>query len=180
MLPITIPAKELYDEVKDEFVVQKEQKLVLEHSLLSLSKWEAETHKPFLTKEEKTIPEMIAYIRCMTLTPNVNPDVYSRIDDNILTEVLNYIQDSRTATWFSKTTQTKPSRETITSELIYFWMVHHGIPFECQKWHLNRLFTLIRICNEKNAQPKKMNKRELAARNHSLNAARRKRMHTKG
>lgn len=180
MLRVTIPAQELYDETKNEFITLREQKLTLEHSLVSLSKWEAKTHKPFLTMEPKTIPEMVEYIRCMTLTQNVDPAVYARIDGRIINQVEEYMQDSMTATWFAETKKGGRSREVITSELVYYWMIALGIPFECQKWHLNRLLTLIRVCNEKNAKPKKMSKRELASRNQSLNAARRARMKSRG
>ena len=180
MLRITIPAMEVYDENRNEFVVLKEQKLVLEHSLVSLSKWEAKTHKPFLTNEDKTIPEMIEYVKCMTLTQNVDPSVYNRLTNAQLQEIGDYIQDPMTATWFSNKKTTSHSREVVTSELIYYWMVALQIPFECQKWHLNRLFTLIRVCNEKNQKPKKMSKREMASQRTSLNAARRKAMHSKG
>jgi hypothetical protein len=180
MLRVTIPAMEVYDENRNEFVVLKEQKLVLEHSLVSLSKWEAKTHKPFLTNEDKTIPEMIEYVKCMTLTQNVDPSVYNRLTNANLKEIGDYIQDPMTATWFSNKKTASHSREVVTSELIYYWMVALQIPFECQKWHLNRLFTLIRVCNEKNQKPKKMSKREMASQRTSLNAARRKAMHSKG
>ena len=180
MLRITIPEMEVYDENRNEFVVLKEQKLVLEHSLVSLSKWEAKTHKPFLTNEDKTIPEMIEYVKCMTLTQNVDPSVYNRLTNANLKEIGDYIQDPMTATWFSNKKTTSHNREVVTSQLIYYWMVALQIPFECQKWHLNRLFTLIRVCNEKNQKPKKMSKREMASQRTSLNAARRKAMHSKG
>lgn len=171
---------EVYDENRNEFVVLKEQKLVLEHSLVSLSKWEAKTHKPFLTNESKTVPEMIEYVKCMTMTQNVDPSVYNRLTNANLKEIGEYIQDPMTATWFSNKKTTSRSSEVVTSELIYYWMVALQIPFECQKWHLNRLFTLIRVCNEKNQKPKKMSKREMASQRTALNAARRKAMHSKG
>lgn len=180
MLRVVIPAVEFFDESKNEFLQVKEHTLVLEHSLVSLSKWEAKTNKPFLSKEPKTRDETIEYIRCMTITQNVDPHVYYHIPGPVIEQINNYISAPMTATWFSNSRQNSTSREIVTSEVIYYWMISLGIPFECQKWHLNRLFTLIRVCNEKNAKPKKMGKRELASRNASLNAARRKAMHSRG
>ena len=180
MFHVTIPAFEGYDEGKNEFVHYREQKLTLEHSLVSLSKWESKFHKPFLGKEEKTLGEILAYVRFMTLTQNVPEDVYTRIPEAILNEIGDYINDPMTATWFSDRNKGRGSREVVTAEVIYYWMIALEIPFECQKWHLNRLFTLIRVCNEKNQKPKKMSKRELASRNTALNAARRKALGSKG
>lgn len=180
MLIITVPATEMFDERTQEFIPFKEQTLQLEHSLVSLSKWESKWRKPFLTKNEKTIEETIDYIRCMTITQNVDPNVYNRLSNSNITEINNYIAAPMTATTFSNINQQKSSREIITSELIYYWMISLNIPMECQKWHLNRLLTLIRVCNIKNTPPKKMNKRELMNRNAALNAARKKQLGTKG
>ena len=41
------------------------------------------------------------------------------------------------------------ARETPASELIYWYMSQLGIPFECDKWNLNRLLTLIRLAAAK-------------------------------
>ena len=181
MLKITIPAcAEQYDEIHNRFLpATKEQTLSLEHSLVSLSQWESKWHKPFLAKEPKTVEEMIDYVRCMTLTQNVNPDVYTAITPKILAEVSAYIDASMTATTFSKKDKA-PSREIITSEIIYYWMISCNIPFECQKWHLSRLLTLIQVCNIKNGPQKKMSQKEIMSRNRALNAARRKKLNTKG
>ena len=181
MLQITIPGEELFDEEKQEFITLKEQTLQLEHSLISLSKWESKWCKVFLSKQEKTYEETIDYIRCMTITSNVNPDVYLRLTQANFREIEAYIAAPMTATYFPKeTTGSRGSSEQITSELIYYWMVALNIPFECEKWHLNRLITLIRVCNIKNQPPKKMSKKDAASRYASLNAARRKRLNTKG
>lgn len=180
MLRITIPAVELWDERKQEFVTTKEQTLQLEHSLVSLSKWESKWNKSFLSSKDKTMEETIDYIKCMTLTQNVNPDVYNYLTSKNISEVNDYIGSPMTATVFSDDTSRKHSREVITSELIYYWMIALQIPFECQKWHLNRLITLIRVCNVKNAPPKKMSRRETRNRYAELNAARRKKLNTKG
>jgi hypothetical protein len=180
MLQITIPAKESWDERKEEFVkTSKEQTLQLEHSLVSISKWEAEWQKPFLTKDEKTYEETLDYIRCMTITQNVPTEVYDNLTPSMINKINNYISDPRTATTFSNIGNST-SREIITSELVYYWMIANNIPMECQKWHINRLLTLIRVCNVKNNPPKKMNKREIASRYASLNAARRKQMNSRG
>lgn len=180
MLTITIPATELWDEVKQEFVTTKAQTLQLEHSLVSLSKWESKWNKPFLTKQAKTFEETLDYIKCMTLTQNVNPEVYKYISASNIQEINAYIEAPMTATFVTEDKKGKSSREQVTSELIYYWMVALNIPFECQKWHLNRLITLIKVCNVKNQPSKKKSKRDILARNDAINAARRKKFNSKG
>ena len=180
MLRITIPAVEQWDEAKQEFISTKEQTLSLEHSLVSLSKWESKWCKAFLTKQEKTFEETLDYIKFMTLTQNVDPEVYKYLTNGHIDEVNRYIEAPMTATYFSEDKNGKTSREQITAELIYYWMISLNIPFECQKWHLNRLLTLIKVCNIKNTPPKKRSKKEIMSRNAALNAARRKQLNTKG
>lgn len=182
MLKIVVPARELWDERTQEFINIKEQPLTLEHSLVSLSKWESKWCKPFLTKQEKTREEIINYVRCMTLTENVDPIIYEYLSEGNVKQINSYIDAPMTATWFSEDDKKKSrgSGEQITSELIYYWMVALNIPFECQYWHLNRLITLIRVCEVKNQKPKKMSRRELMSRNASLNAARKQKLNTKG
>ena len=182
MKKITIPSVELWDEQKQEFSYTTEQTIVIEHSLVSISKWEAKWCKPFLnSKEEKTTEETIDYIKCMTITQNVDPKVYDYLTNNNITEVNQYIDAPMTATWFSKeNNKSGLQREQITSELIYYWMIALNIPMECQKWHLNRLFTLIKICNIKNQPAKKRSRKDIMRRNAALNAARRKKLNTKG
>lgn len=181
--------KEYWDSDKNEFIYLeiKDQVLSLEHSLVSISKWESRHHKPFLGKEEKTSEELLDYIKCMTITQNVKNEVYDFIalDPNILKKITDYIQDESTATTFYEATPNgsapvKRKKEIITSELIYYWMVSYQIPFSCEKWHINRLLTLIRVCNIKNDNGKKMSKNEILARNKSLNAARRAKYNTRG
>lgn len=187
MLQITIPATELWDERKQEFVNTKAQTLLLEHSLISLSKWESKWCKPFLTKDAKTIEETVDYIRCMTVTPNVDPKAYDYLTNENITQVNEYISAPMTATWFTEDKKAKASREQITNELIYYWMIALQIPFDpCEKWHLNHLLTLIKVCNIKNQQSsdpgtknKKMSSSDLARRN-AINAARRKQLNTRG
>lgn len=179
MLKITIPATELYDEIKEEFVSTKEQTLLLEHSLVSLSKWESKWHKAFLTKDPKTIEETIDYMKCMTITQNVDSKVYDYATNDNVNEVSRYIEAEMTATTFNNQQKTN-NREIITAEIIYYWMIALNIPFECQKWHLNRLLTLVRVCNLKNTPPKKMNKKSVASRNTALNAARKQSLNSEG
>ena len=179
MLEITIPANECWDERTQTFVIIKEQTLRLEHSLVSLSKWESKWCKSFFAREDKTYEETIDYIRCMTLNTYVEPDVYNYLTDENIKQIGDYISAPMTATTFSDNKK-GGSRERITSELIYYWMISLGIPFECQKWHLNRLITLIRVCSIKNSPGKKMTKMDIAARNKALNEARRKKYNTKG
>lgn len=180
MLTIVIPESEQYDPVKNEFYTVKKEVLNLEHSLLSVAKWESKWHKPYLSKEEKTEEELFDYIRCMAVSQNVDPKVFYSLTADDLKRIFDYIGDPMTATTFSNQKQTR-SREIITNELIYYWMVALNIPFEpCQKWHLNRLLTLIEVCSIKNQPPKKMSSKELAKRNSSLNAARRAKYGTRG
>ena len=174
MLQISIPEMEFFNERTEEFVTIKAQTLQLEHSLISISKWEAKWCKPFLGKEEKTGEEMLDYIRCMTITQNVEPAVYLAIPRAEVERIKAYINAPMTATWFSDRNgeNKKPTSKVITSEIIYYWMIAQNIPLECEKWHLNRLFTLLRVCSEKNAPPKKMSRKQAAAQQRSLNAQR--------
>lgn len=180
MLEIVIPGAEQWDEVKQEFISTKEQTLKLEHSLVSLSKWESKWCQPFLSKKDKTVEQTIDYIKCMTLTQNVDPNVYNLLTKDNILKINEYISAPMTATTFHQENRGGGNGEIITSELIYYWMVSLNIPFECQKWHLNRLFTLIKVCSIKNQPPKKMSKKDILSRNASLNAARRKQLNSKG
>lgn len=180
MLKIFIPATEYYDDKAEEFKVLKPAILQLEHSLISISKWESRWKKAFLGKDKRTEEETIDYIRCMTLNAEVDPSVYYRLTNENITEIIEYIEDPMTATTFtniqSKEGSQPAKKQIVTSELIYYWMIANNIPVEFQKWHLNRLLTLIHVCNIKNAPPgsNKMNKRQAAQHYASLNAARRK------
>lgn len=181
MLQIVVPiSPEGWDEVKEEFVEPKTQTLQLEHSLVSISKWESKWNKSFLSKSDKTDEETIDYIKCMTLTQNVNPDVYNHLTKENIEKIHEYIYAPMTATVFSDDKTGKRNREIITNEVIYGWMISLNIPFECQKWHLNRLLTLVRVCNIMNSPPKKRSKKEIMSRNKALNEARRRQLNTKG
>lgn len=180
MLKLIIPAVEGFDESKNEFVdLLPERVLQLEHSLVSMSKWESKWKKPFLSDKDQTPEETIDYIRQMTITQNVGDDVYKRITQKHIQEVLAYINDPMSATTIHEIDK-KKSKEIITSEIIYYWMVAFNVPFECQKWHLNRLLTLIRICNIKNQPPKKMGKKTAASKQRALNEARKAKLGTTG
>ena len=180
MLKIVVPAAELFDEINEEFVYKKEQTLQLEHSLVSLSKWESKWNKAFLGKQDKSDEEILDYVRCMTLTQNVDPEVYSRLSAENYAAINAYIEAPMTATCFFDERNNQRNRETVTSELIYYWMISYNIPVEFQKWHLNRLLTLIRVCNVKSSPPKKRSQREIMKRHAALNAANRKRFNSKG
>lgn len=181
---ITIPDIHGWNTKKEEFVDFKGVDLSLEHSLISLQKWEAKWHKPYLSDVEKTEEEIIDYIRCMTLTPNVDPDIYYYLPKNIIREIAEYINDPMTATTFTthNPTNNRPTgkKEVVTSEIIYYWMIEFGIPMEYRKWHLNQLLTLIRVCELKNTPQKKMSRSEMLASNRALNAQRKAKMHTHG
>lgn len=179
MLKITIPKSEFWNEKTQEFISINETVLVLEHSLVSLSKWESKWKKPFLSETPKTHEERLDYVRCMSMTQNVNPIIYNSLSSKQLSDIDNYINDTMTATTFSDI-KTKGRKEIITAEIIYYWMVSFNIPFECQKWHLQRLLTLIRVCSSKNAPQKKMSTKEIMSRNRSLNRARRAQLKSNG
>ncbi len=181
MLKIVVPAAEMFDEKTNEFITVKACELQLEHSLVSISKWEAKFNKAFLSKLKKTDEETLYYIRCMTLTQNVNPIVYNNLTRSNISEITEYINAPMTAVHFPEKENGSGSGKSITSDLIYSWMIALNIPFECQKWHLNRLLTLIRVCNINNNPKKgKHSTKEILSRNAALNAARRKQFNTKG
>ena len=170
---ITIKQTELFDETTSRFITVKETELVLEHSLLSISKWEAKWKKPFLVEGAMdTNEKVIDYIKCMTITPQKpDPNVWLCLSEQNLKEIVDYINDPMTATWFKEDKKKKVNKEIMTSEVIYWEMIALQIPIEFQKWHLNRLMTLIRVCNAKN-NPEKMSKKDIAAENAAINAQR--------
>ena len=183
MIQITIPFVEFYDEVNNEFITIEEQTLTLEHSLASLAKWESEWCKPFLSNEKLTTEESLDYIRCMTLTENVPPDVYMAIPDSAIKKVSEYIARPMTATWFSDRDKKgkKANKRPVTAEIIYHWMIALHVPPEYEKWHLNRLLTLIRVCDEENKPPnKKKSTNNILNDYAALNNARKQKLKTKG
>lgn len=180
MLEITIQDSEDFNEETNEFIQVEGRTLLLEHSLKSISKWEAKWKKPFLETKNLTSEEILDYIKCMTITKNVKDDIYNHLDYDHIAEIKSYIEDPMTATIFSEEKKNGAKQEFITSELIYYWMVAQQIPFECENWNLNRLLVLIRICSIKNTPAKKMNKRDLAKKNAALNAKRKAQYNTKG
>ena len=173
MLKLEIPENELFDEATGMFISTKSTVLQLEHSLISLAKWESKWHKPFMDdKHEKTDEELRDYIRCMTITQNVDPNVYSALSISDIEKIKEYMENPMTATWFNDKKMPKSKQRVTTAELIYYWMISLQIPFECERWHINRLLTLIRVCNIENAPKEKMKKGDIYRQNAELNAAR--------
>ena len=181
MLQLTIPEREFFNNETQEFIKVKATTIQLEHSLVSVSKWEAKWHKPFLSEEDKTTEELVDYLRCMTITQNVSPWAYYAVDNQQLQKVRDYISDPMTATTFRENkTRGKVKKQIITSEVIYYQMIALNIPMECQKWHLNRLMTLIRVVSIKSQPEQKMKSGDTIRQYADLNRARRTAMHSKG
>ena len=180
MLRITIPPFEAYDERAGEFITFEGQTLDMEHSLVSLSKWESKWCRPFLSKATMTDEETMDYIRCMTITPDVDPTTYNYLTNDNIREIQDYIAAPMTATTFVEDKGGKGNKEVVTNELVYYWMFSLQIPKDCENWHLNRLLTLIRVFSIKNQPPKKMGKKQLMNRYAELNAARRKQLNSSG
>lgn len=181
MLSIEIPEKEFYDEAKEEFVSVKKTTLNLEHSLVSISKWEAKWHIPFFDSD-KTPEQSLDYIRCMTLNREIKEDslVYQALSVENVKKINEYISNPMTATTIKETSGSNNPGQRVTSELIYWWMISFNIPSSYERWHINRLIMLIRVCSEESKPKKKMSKREIMAQNKALNAARKAKLHTKG
>jgi len=180
VLQVIVEGDEFFNEETSEFTSVGDVVLELEHSLVSLSKWESEFQVPFLSRSEKTSQEIFGYIKAMILTEDFDPDIILRFTQDNLNKINAYIESKQSATTFGLMPETGGRGETITSELIYYWLVAFNIPFECQYWHLNRLFALIRICNIKNSPEKKMSKSEIAMRNRALNEQRKAQLGTHG
>jgi hypothetical protein len=179
MLKIDVPLSEKFDDDTETFVVTDSFTLELEHSLATLSKWEQSFEKPFLGDGEKTREETLAYIEMMILNPEVPPEVWSKVSAENFDQINEYIHAKMTATWFREERQT-PSRETITAEIIYHWMINYNIWLDAEHWHLNKLLTLIRVCNEKSKPPKKRNAAEMIAERQRINAERLAKGNTSG
>lgn len=180
MLELTVYEPELFDDEKQEFVQGKAHTLKLEHSLVSLSKWESIWEKPFLGSDDRTPEEVLSYVECMLVDCEFPPGFMSMIDETVMRTISDYINSKMTATWFSDNGSGRPNREIITAELIYYWMNVAKIPIECERWHLNKLITLIRVHSAKNEPPKKKSQSQLAAERRALNEKRLAEMGTTG
>ena len=180
MLTIVVPERELYMSESNTFITVREHKLKLEHSLMSIYKWESKWHKSFINTTDKSVDETVHYVKCMTITQNVDPLVYKCLTTENFRLINDYINDPMTATTFSDDQKQKKNRKIITAEVIYARMLMAGIPLECEKWHLNKLLTLLRVCESYQSPPKKMNRNEMISQRKALNAARRKKYNSKG
>ena len=184
MLVVHIPKREWFDEIKEEFVYTDEATLKLEHSLISIQKWEAKYKKPFVSDKPHTQEEMLDYIRFMTLNKDVKDDAYNNLTNKNREQINEYINDPMTATWFNDSNANNqkrgPNGQAITAEKVYYWMTALQIPFECEKWHFNQLMTLIKVCSYESQPKKKMSRKDIYSQNRSLNEQRKKAMHSKG
>lgn len=180
MLTIHVPSAKFWDEEKEVFIRTKDTTLKMEHSLISISKWEAKWHIPFY-ETEKTAEQVMSYLQCMTLNQDVDPLVYGALTVEQVNEINAYISDSMTATKiYSEDDKPGTNNQKITSELIYYWMIKFGIPESFEKWHLNRLLMLIRVISEEEKPKKKLSQRELMARHKAINAKRRAERKSRG
>lgn len=181
MLTLVVKGYEMFNNETQRFVTEGDVTLELEHSLVSLARWESKWKKPFLGKESKSTEEILGYVEAMTLTPNVPPEVFQRLSEDNIKELNAYIEDTMTASWFTEVPGAqRQSREVVTAEIIYYWMIALNIPMECQNWHLNKLITLIRVNNQKNTPPKKMSRGDAMAQQRRLNEERRRAQGTRG
>ena len=180
MLQLFIPKAEYWDEKKEEFVyVGKDVTLKLEHSLISISKWEAKWHVSFF-QSEKTNEMLLSYIECMTLNSDVDQSIYLRLTKEHYDQINKYLSDSMTASTVKDIKKHPRTNEILTSELIYYYMIQYGIPVEFEKWHINRLIMLIKICGAKGDSGAKMSRSEIFKQNKALNEARKAKWHTRG
>lgn len=180
MLTIIVTDVENFDENTQSFMETKGFIIELEHSLASISKWESEFEKPFLASDPKTQDESLGYIRCMCLGSDVTTDMLSRLSPKQMSQINAYINAKMTATWFTERPQAGKAREIVTSEVIYYWMSALTLPFGCDQWHFNKLLTLIKVANSKNAPQKNTPRRDMAAQRRSINASRQQRYNTTG
>jgi hypothetical protein len=174
MLSITVAPVKILDNKTGQEVEILGGRLCLEHSLLSISKWEEKTHKPFFSQEEMAAEDLLYYIECMTVN-DVDKSIYLALTNSDISEIVEYMKDTHTATWFSKNSMPKPattSSEAMTSELIYYYMSQVQLPIEMERWNINRLFVILRIAAIKSQPPKKMDRRTAAKSNAALNRAR--------
>ena len=181
MLSINIKSRELFDERTSEFITVKGGTLKLEHSLVSISKWESKWKIPFLSKEKKTNEQIDDYIRCMSVNGDPDPILIASISSEDKNRIIDYIEEKQTAPWSTNFDGKRNTQsDIITSQRIYYWMIVYHIPHDYEKWHLSTLLTLIEICNRENTPPKKMTQAEIIARNKALNAERKARLHSRG
>jgi hypothetical protein len=180
MLTITVLGEEHWDQENEKFVYPDSFKLELEHSLVSLSKWESKWEVPFLGEKPKTTEMVLDYIECMILTPDPPADWISKLSKENIEEITAYFDSKQSATWFNDHHPEPKTGETITSELVYYWLDICDIDWQAQYWHLNRLLTLVKIHTVKQAKPKPMSRSEMLRRRRALNKQRLKEMEEGG
>lgn len=183
MLKLSLPSRDVWDDEKEEFSTIGGQEIELEHSLYTLAGWEAKWHTQFAKNEGLTYKQLLDYIRnFMCQTPNVPSTAWLTLDEETLRKIQEYMEDSHTGTSIKslKTAKPQTKREVMSAEIIYCYMVQLGIPFECERWHLNRLLTLIDVCAIKSGPPKKMSRQESIALQRQQNASMRAKLGSRG
>lgn len=181
MLSLIVSGEEIYDEELNEFRSTPGYNLELEHSLVSLSKWESKYNKPFLSEEQKTPIEMYDYIKFMAIHPGVPEHVFLSLNDSDLARIVEYMNEKQTATWFNEPPNQSPMRTAITSELIYYWISALGLDASVvENWHLNRLFTVLKVASIEGQPKKKKSRTEVLAEIRRKNAERRAKYEKEG
>lgn len=172
MFTIKIPPLEIFDDELEEFRQFGADEITFEHSLYTIARYEEATHKPYYdTRSDED--NLFSYMPYMAIKPPKDPSAFFRIPQDELAKLKSWMEDSHTATWFSKDDDNSPEREIVTAELIYYWMTEYRIPFECERWHINRLMTLIQVCARKKSPPKQKSQAEIIREHRALNQKRR-------
>lgn len=179
---------ELFDEETNTFLHPVGKKLHLEHSLLSISKWEAEWEIPFLNTD-KTSEQSLSYIKCCVLDDDFDELLLNTLSDKNILDFNAYLSKGMTAKKIidlrSSLSQKRKSRrpasqKALTSEDIYYSMIQFHVWKECEEWPLQRLLSLLQLCSLKSNSTGEMSKSDQAKFYREENARRKAKYHTNG